>query len=118
SRILPTIWVHMCSVVAVSCHSANGRGGHGLDASFIFVSLLPVNEIGKRPLHFPEHSAGFFLCSVETVLDRSFRAPDDAGYLSLIVVAFDVLHGGPGKHALRSPHCAARATNIDCADGA
>src|SRR5215208_7383060 len=33
-RILPTICVHMCSVVAVSCHSAKGSAGHTLDISF------------------------------------------------------------------------------------
>src|SRR2546427_10242278 len=33
-RILPTICVHMCRVMAVSFHSANGREGHGLGAPF------------------------------------------------------------------------------------
>src|SRR4029077_1616379 len=87
------------------------------NASTCIVALLPVNKIGKRPLHFLEHSAGFFLCSVETVLDRSFRALDDARYLSLIVVAFDVLHGGAGKHPLRSHHRASRPADAHMADG-
>src|SRR6266513_4073048 len=34
SRILPTSCVHMCRVMAVSFHSAKGREGHWLDASF------------------------------------------------------------------------------------
>src|SRR6516165_7454680 len=36
SRILPTIWVHMRGVSAVSFHSAKGRAGHWLDAPFTF----------------------------------------------------------------------------------
>src|SRR5216117_4110309 len=36
-RILPTICVHMCRVLAVSFHSANGRDGHDeLEPPFIY----------------------------------------------------------------------------------
>src|SRR5262245_53840056 len=107
----------MCSVVAVSCHSTNGKAGQALDISFTCL-LLPVNEIGKRLLHPLEHSAGFFLRSIETVLDRTFRAPDNAGSFSasLLIVAFDVLHGGPGKHAFRSHYGSSRSANINRAD--
>src|SRR5437867_3785906 len=53
---------------------------------------------------------------METVLDLSFGAADDAGSVALIVIALDVLHGRTGKHALRSPDGAASRADIDRAD--
>src|SRR5206468_3833476 len=39
-RILPTICVHMCRVIAVSFHSAKGRAAHELDPEFILRNAL------------------------------------------------------------------------------
>jgi hypothetical protein len=45
SRILPTIWVHMCSVSYVSFHSASSSSGHVFAAVAVIGFLLSLSEV-------------------------------------------------------------------------
>src|SRR5882724_96392 len=94
----------MCRVIAVSCHSAKGRGGHKLNAPFTLVLLLPVDEIGKRSFYSLEHASRFILCSVKRVLDFLFHVADDAASFSFVIIVLNVLHGRTGKHSFGSLH--------------
>src|SRR5207249_4267830 len=49
-RILPTICVHMCRVMAVSFHSAKGRAGHEFDAPFTGYSYSLLMKSEKERL--------------------------------------------------------------------